>query len=186
MCCAKQSSREDASVGNGRLVGTILIVVGVVAAVLIGAFLLTEVNAERLTSSGAILGAGIGLLVLVAPLIGFGLVMMRQGQQDAVRQARATQQRELLDIVRSRGQVNVSDLALEMQLSQDDIRAIVHKLVGLQVFSGYINWDKGVLYSGEASQLRTLEKCENCGGEIELTGKGVVTCRFCGTEYFLS
>ena len=43
-----------------------------------------------------------------------------------------------------------------------------------------------MLYSAEARHLRELDKCQNCGGEIELTGKGVVTCRYCGTEYFLS
>jgi hypothetical protein len=88
--------------------------------------------------------------------------------------------------VRSRGQVAVADLALETQMSQDAVRALVHELVGLQVFSGYVNWDKGVLYSAEARHLRELKQCENCGGEIVLSGKGVVTCRFCGTEYFLS
>ena len=41
------------------------------------------------------------------------------------------------------------------------------------LYSGYINWDKGVLYSSEASKLRDLKQCPNCGGEIVLTGKGV-------------
>jgi tRNA(Ile2) C34 agmatinyltransferase TiaS len=73
-----------------------------------------------------------------------------------------------------------------MQIGQDEIKSLVHKLVGLQVFSGYINWDKGVLYSDEAQQLRELDKCRNCGGEIQLAGKGVMTCKYCGTEYFVS
>jgi len=63
---------------------------------------------------------------------------------------------------------------------------MVHQLVGLQVFSGYVNWDKGVIYSADAGNLRDLENCKNCGGEIKLVGKGVVTCKFCGTEYFLT
>jgi predicted RNA-binding Zn-ribbon protein involved in translation (DUF1610 family) len=42
------------------------------------------------------------------------------------------------------------------------------------------------LYSSDASNLRGLEKCKNCGGEIKLAGKGVVVCPFCGTEYFLT
>ena len=51
---------------------------------------------------------------------------------------------------------------------------MVYQLVGLQVFSGYINWDDGILYSSEASKLRELDKCKNCGGEITLAGKGIV------------
>ncbi len=172
--------------GNGRVVGIVLLIVGLVVAALVVAFVVASVNSGDLTSGGAILGLAVGLLVLVAPLVGFGVFMIVQGGKDAQRQARASQQRQLLDIVRSRGQVDVADLALEMQLSQEEIRAVIHKLVGLQVFSGYINWDKGTLYSSEARQLRDLDKCQNCNGEIELTGKGVVTCRFCGTEYFLS
>lgn len=95
-------------------------------------------------------------------------------------------QRRLLDIVKSRGQVSVNDLALEMRISVDNVKDMVHQLVGLQVFSGYINWQEGTLYSAEAAGLRNLDKCKNCGGEITLAGKGVVACKYCGTEYFLS
>jgi hypothetical protein len=88
--------------------------------------------------------------------------------------------------VKTRGQVRIPDLALEMKASVDDIKAMIYELVGLQVFSGYINWDQGILYSSDASKLRELTQCKNCGGEIQLVGKGVVKCKFCGTEYFLT
>ena len=29
-------------------------------------------------------------------------------------------------------------------------------------------------------------KCPNCGGQLELTGKGVISCPFCGSEIFLA
>ena len=96
------------------------------------------------------------------------------------------QQRQLLNIVQSRGQVPIRDLALEMQLPSEQIRDMVHHLVGLGIFSGYVNWDKGVLYSQQAKELRELQQCPNCGGEISLRGKGVATCKFCATEFFLS
>jgi len=96
------------------------------------------------------------------------------------------QQRQLLDIVKSRGQVTVSDMAVEMTVPADVVKDLVYQLVGLQVFSGYINWNEGVLYSSDASKLRELSKCKNCGGDIVLAGKGVVVCKFCGTEYFLT
>lgn len=172
--------------GNGRVVGIILVVAGVVIGIIAALFLVSGVRSEQLTRSGAILGFGIALLVLVAPLVSFGIVMFVQGRRDAGRQARADVQRRLLDRVRAQGEVAIADLALDMQISQDEVRMLVQELVGLQVFSGYVNWDKGVLYSAEASRLRELSHCENCGGEISLSGKGVVTCRFCGTEYFLS
>lgn len=171
---------------SGQVIGIILIVVGVVVGVLAALFLASGVSSESLTPSGALLGFAIAFLVLVAPLVGFGIFLLVQGGREARRYARAEKQRRLLDIVRSRGQVDIHDVAVEMQMSQDAIRDLVHELVGLQVFSGYVNWDKGVLYSAEASRLRELKQCENCGGDIELSGRGVVTCRYCGTEYFLS
>ncbi len=171
---------------SGRVVGIALIVVGLIIALIVTVFLFSGVSDGSLTTSGAILGLGIAFVVLVAPLVGFGIFMVIQGNREAARLAEAEKQRRLLDIVRSRGQVNVYDLALEMQISQDEIKTLVHRLVGLQVFSGYINWEKGILYSSEARELRELKRCENCGGEITLTGRGVLSCRFCGTEYFLS
>lgn len=168
---------------TNRLTGIILLLVGLGIGVIAVLWLFTN---EDLEDSARILGLGVVLLVLVAPLAGGGLYMLFTGGQEAQQTADAAKQRTLLNIVQSRGQVPVSDLALEMQLPPEQIRDMIHHLVGLGVFSGYINWEKGVLYSEQASQLRELDKCPNCGGEITLQGKGVATCRFCGTEFYLS
>lgn len=168
---------------TNRLIGIILVIVGLIVAVIAGAWLLTN---DDLAASARILGLGLALVVLVAPLVGSGVYMLVAGQQEADRSAAAAQQRTLLNIVQSRGEVPLSDLAVEMQLPREQVKETIYTLVGLGVFSGYINWDSGVLYSAQASQLRELEQCRNCGGAIELVGKGVATCKFCGTEYFLS
>jgi hypothetical protein len=170
---------------TGRLVGIILVAVGFGVAVIAGLWLALQVSSEQISSGGAVVGAGLAFIP-VALLAGFGIYMYVQGGKEAVEESAMQKQRQLLDIVKSRGEVGVSDLAMEMGVKVDDVKSMVHQLVGLQVFSGYINWDKGVLYSSDASNLRGLEKCKNCGGEIKLVGKGVVTCKFCGTEYFLT
>lgn len=168
---------------TNRLTGIILLVVGLAVGAIAAAWLFTNGDLEN---SARILGLGVVLIVLVAPLVGGGIYMLNTGSQEESQAADAAQQRKLLNIVQSRGQVDISDLALEMQLPREQIRDIVYHLVGLGIFSGYINWDKGTLYSQEASQLRDLQKCPNCGGEITLEGKGVAQCRFCGTEFFLT
>ena len=168
---------------TSRLLGIVLLVVGIAVGGIAAAWLFTN---EDLSQPARILGLGLALLVIVAPLVSAGLYLLLTGSSEAKRDQEAAQQRKLLNIVKSRGQVNVDDLALEMQLSRDKIKETVHALVGLGVFSGYINWDKGVIYSQEASKLRELKQCPNCGGEITLQGKGIATCRFCGTEFFLS
>jgi hypothetical protein len=168
---------------TNRLVGLILLFVGISVGVIAVAWLFTN---EDLEGPARILGLGLALIVLVAPLAGSGLYLLFSGGQEASRAQAASRQRQLLNIVQSRGQVPITDLALEMQMPREQIKDMVHALVGLGVFSGYINWDKGVLYSSQASQLRELQRCPNCGGEISLTGKGVASCRFCSTEFFLT
>jgi hypothetical protein len=170
---------------TGRVAGIILIVVGFGIAVIAGLWLAVQVSSEQITAGGALVGAGIAFIP-VALLVGFGIYMFVVGGREAQEESTMRQQRQLLDIVKSRGQVRVSDVALEMRVSVDAVKDMVHQLVGLQVFSGYVNWEKGTLYSSDASQLRDLSQCNNCGGEIKLVGKGVVTCKFCGTEYFLT
>jgi hypothetical protein len=168
---------------TNRLIGIMLIILGLIVAIIAGAWLFTN---EGLEGPARILGLGLVLVVPVAPLVGFGIYLTVYGGQQAAQQATAQQQRDLLNIVQSRGEVAIHDVAIEMQMQRDDIKGMLHDLVGLGVFSGYINWDDGVLYSQEASHLRDLSQCPNCGGDIELSGKGIARCRFCGTEFFLS
>jgi hypothetical protein len=170
---------------NTKLIGIILIVCGLVLAVLGGLWLATQLSSGELNAGGATLGAGL-IFIPVALLEGVGLFLVAKGSSQQREQSHMQLQRRLLDIVKSRGQVAVDDIALELATSRDQVRDMVHQLVGLQVFSGYVNWDEGMLYSEDASKLRGMTACKNCGGEITLAGRGVVRCRFCGTEYFLT
>jgi DNA-directed RNA polymerase subunit RPC12/RpoP len=34
--------------------------------------------------------------------------------------------------------------------------------------------------------MRGQNRCPNCGGEVELAGKGVIKCPYCGAEIFLT
>ena len=170
---------------SSRLVGIILTVVGIGVALIAGLWLATQVSSGDTSSGGAILGAGLAFIP-VALLVGFGIYLFVRGGTESQQESVMQKQRQLLDILKSRGQISVSDMALEMRVSADSVKDMVHQLVGLQVFSGYINWDNGILYSSDARELRELDKCKNCGGEITLAGKGVFVCKYCGTEYFVS
>jgi len=170
---------------QGRLFGIILMVIGMGITALAGLFLAVRSTQPEATTMGTVLGAGLAFVV-VAPLIGFGLFLYMKGGQDAQQESVMQKQRQLLDIVKSRGEVGVNDVALEMGVKADNVRDMIHQLVGLQVFSGYVNWKDGRLFSADAKLLRDLQKCKNCGGDIQLVGKGTVQCPYCGTEYFLN
>jgi hypothetical protein len=169
---------------SARLLGIILMVAGFGIAVVAGLFLAVQVQ-NGLTGGGAVVGGGIAF-VIVTVLVGAGIFLYVKGGQATAQESEMQKQRQLLDIVKSRGQVDITDLAIEMKSSAESIKQIVHQLVGLGVFSGYVNWDDGTLYSSDARHLRELKNCEKCGAPIELVGKGVVKCKFCGTEYFLA
>jgi hypothetical protein len=173
---------------SGRVVG-LLLIGGAVLICLLGAIVVLPRMAadgpERLTAAAAALGLGLAAIVAL-PLAGIGVFMLVRSTAEAKTDVAAQKQRRLLDMVTSRGQLPLSDAAVELQVPRDEVKNWIYRLVGLGAFTGYINWDEGVLYSAQASQLRELTKCKNCGGELKLAGKGVVKCPYCGTEYFLT
>jgi hypothetical protein len=169
----------------GKTLGLILMAGGTIVGIIIVVLMSVYRSEGRLSAGGMALGITLGLLVLVLPQLGFGAFLLWKGGQDTAVTARAQQQRQLLDMVKTRGQIAISDLAIELKSSRDAVQQNLYQLVGMGLFSGYVNWDEGMLYSRQAKELHQLNKCEHCGGELELAGKGVIRCPFCGTEYFL-
>lgn len=169
---------------NGRLIGIILVVGGLVAFFGCSAvsFFSTR-NVETGGTGGFVLGVVISIIVAI-PLVGGGIFLMVRSRSEAAAETVRVRQRKILDMVTTRGQVDISDLVFELDVSRDQLRDDIYKLVGLGLFTGYVNWDKGVLYSQEASQL-SGNTCPNCGGEQAFVGKGVIACQYCGAEVFL-
>jgi hypothetical protein len=169
---------------SGRLIGIILIVVGIFVCLGCSAvsFFSTR-NVETGATGGLVLGLVISVLIAI-PIVGVGIYLMIRGRAEEEELADVARQRKVLDMVKTRGQVDISDLVFELKSNSDRVRDDIYKLVGMGLFTGYVNWDEGVLYSREASQL-TGNKCPNCGGEQEFAGKGVITCKYCGSDVFL-
>ncbi len=169
---------------NGRLIGIILIVAGLL--ILVGCTAISVVSSlttEEGGIGGAVLGVVISVLIGILPM-GAGIFLLARSRTEAADQADLSRQRKILDMVKTRGQVEISDLVIELQTTTNQVRDDIYKLVGLGLFTGFVNWDKGVLYSREASQL-TGNKCPNCGGTQAFVGKGVIACQYCGSEIFL-
>ena len=170
---------------NSRLIGIILIIFGIL--VFLGCSLvsiISSLEAEGSNIGGIVLGIFIALVVAI-PLVGGGLYLLVQGRSEATQQVEATRQRKILDMVKTRGQVNISDLVIELKSTSEQVRQDIYTIVGMGLLKGYVNWDQGLLYSQEASQLKGRETCPNCGGALSLAGKGIITCPYCGSEIFL-
>jgi hypothetical protein len=167
---------------SGKTIGIVLIVAGVVLLLGAGAWLSSE---GANTTGGRVIGA-ILAFVIIAPMIGAGIFLFFKGSQEEKAMAEVARQRKLLNIVKTQGQVTISDLVLELDATLDQVQNWIYDLVGKGLYSGYVNWEEGALIGQGASQLRDETRCKHCGGELSLAGKGVVRCPYCGTEYFLN
>lgn len=169
--------------GGGKTIGIIMIAVGI-AIGLVAALFFGSGLASRRTLAAMVLGFGLVFVAVVLPLVGGGGFLFVKGRREAAAMAELARERKVLDMVEAKGQVGVVEVALELDATRDQVKDYIYDLVGKGLFTGYINWDEGVLYSKRASELKGSNKCPNCGGELELAGKGVVRCPYCGTEIF--
>ena len=87
-------------------------------------------------------------------------------------------------IILARGQARLEDLAAELGVPRELLCRWLYDLVD-QYFTGYINWDKGMVYSMEAQQLTQAGRCPACRGELSLAGKGLIHCTYCGAEIII-
>lgn len=169
--------------GQGKLFGLILIAAGLILGLILTAWLGTSLASGSLQMTGFVLGLAV-MAVLVLPFLAVGIILLVRGRAESRDLARVARERRLLSLVQTRGQIAVADAALELNASLDEVKGYIYDLVGKGLFTGYINWNEGTLYARDAAVMRST-KCPNCGGEREVVGKGVVQCRYCGSELFV-
>ena len=171
--------------GSGRTVGLIILAGGFLIAC--GGSLVSVVSVQadpEGTVGGMVLGVVLSLLV-AAPVAGVGAFLFWRGRKELGELAQIKKQKTILNMVKTQGQVDVREVALELKTTQDEVQSLIYDLVGKGLFHGYINWDDGILYSRQASALQGATTCPNCGGEQEFVGQGIIQCRHCGAQIFL-
>jgi hypothetical protein len=166
---------------SGRTTGLIMVGAGLILALGIWGWLIAGLSEDNVGGSGAVLGF-VFSLVLIIPLVGGGIYFLVKGSAEAKDIAKVQSQRRLLDIVTTKGSVSVPDLVLDLNTSKEQVQHDLYELVGRGLFSGYVDWEKGMLYSVEASKLQGQKTCPNCGGALELAGKGLIKCPYCGAD----
>ncbi len=160
-----------------RILGIVLVVVSLGVA----AWLITGM----VESDGSKAGYVLGLCLFSLPFFAVGLYLLLTSRGEIKTETRMDQQRIILNAVMTRGRVSIPDLAIECNASRDQVKQYIYDLIGKDLFRGYVNWDRGELVSAEAAQMKE-GTCPNCGGKLELAGKGLVRCPYCGTEIYLS
>lgn len=171
---------------QGKTLGIIFIALGaaffLIVAIWVGA---AGVAGKFEDAAAPILGLGIGLLI-AAVLAGIGIFFLVSGRKEAKEMAYVQQERKLLGLIQTQGQINVAQAALEIGTTRDGLKGMIYDLVDKGFFAGYINWQEGMLYSQDAAKLKAGSRCPNCNGELQLAGKGVVRCPYCGSDIFLT
>jgi DNA-directed RNA polymerase subunit RPC12/RpoP/MFS family permease len=87
----------------------------------------------------------------------------------------------LLDDLHTQGQIRLDKMAHQLEIPLKLLRELIYQSVQADQFSGYINWEEGMLYSVAAEQLGAESLCPNCGGKLGLEGE-VIECQHCGSE----
>ena len=167
--------------GGGRIIGLAIMAI---SGVLFAGWL-AAVATSGTTTGGMVLGVFLALVVC-APLLGIGFYLWRKGQQEETEFAQVAQEKKILNMVLTQGQVSVQEIIVELQQPRETVEDMIRNLVGKQLFSGAINWEEGILYSVDSQKLTDGRNCPNCGGEVELAGKGLIQCGWCGSEVFLT
>ncbi len=172
-------------IGGGRTVGAALMIVSAVLLIAFGAWVTVALNTSETSSGGMAIGIVLALAVL-APIFGIGAYLFRKGTAENAEMANVQQEKKILNMVLTQGKVTIGELVAELEAPRESVEDMIRSVVGKQLFSGAINWEKGILYSVESQELTGDRKCPNCGGELTFAGKGLVVCPYCGSEVFLT
>lgn len=169
---------------NNRVLGYVFLGLGVMVGLFGAAWGAASISSGTLEVTGFLL-----LLLILAPieamLIGAGVFILRSSSSEMAEMVEVKRQRKILSALQTQGRLSLSEAALEVDATLDQVKQDVYDLVGKGLFSGYIDWQDGILYSRQARALRDAGSCPNCNGKLELAGKGVIKCPYCDTEIFL-
>ncbi|HEX7594182.1 MAG TPA: hypothetical protein VF429_08440 [Anaerolineae bacterium] len=173
---------------TGRIVGIVLIIAGVAICGIVTLFLgvgaLAAGGGPGVSRAGAVLGIALFGVTPLLILGGIGAFLFVKGGQEAVEMADVQKKERLLGMIQAAGKVSLGSAAIEMKMTQQQVKDAIFELVNQGLFSGYINWQEGMFYTKDLAQMQTT-KCPNCGGQREAVGKGLVKCPYCGVELFL-
>ncbi len=168
----------------GRTIGIILIIAGLAICGVVSLLMASGIESEQSTRSGAILGIGLFGVIPLLILGGIGVFLFISGSREAAEMVDVQKKERLLGMIQSAGKVSLGNVAIEMKMTQQQVKDTIFELVNQGLFSGFINWQEGIFYSKDSANVGS-NKCPNCGGIREIVGKGLVKCPYCGVELFI-
>ncbi len=157
-----------------------LAVAGAAWGALWAAWLVAQHRAGALDPAAALLGAALLILPTLVVAWGGAALLALRARRRAREEAAARLERRLAEAVRTRGRVRLAALAREWGVTEGDLAAALESLVGLGVFRGRVDWDRGEAFAEGAAPEAP---CPNCGGVLVPAGQGLLACRHCGSRF---
>ncbi len=100
---------------------------------------------------------GIALIGFVpsAILISYGVHQYIQLdiEPDVIPDVDVWHQRELVDLLHQHHAISIQDVALKLDISENDVKDAVQQLLELGIFTGDIDWENDMLYSHRTQKL---------------------------------
>ncbi len=122
------------------------------------------------------------LLICAVPTVLF----TRSAWEQLAMEARADRLAAALAAVSLQGRVGLNELAAELGVELAALRQELDRAIQDRHFTGYVNWNEGVMYSEQAAALQQAGRCPGCNGAMALAGHRVIQCPHCETEVFLA
>lgn len=166
---------------RNRRIGQALVVTGFVVATAVGLFLAVQASAGKIGARQATMISGVVFVALV-PIVGYGIFLYTKQDDPPPAISPILKQRELMDVLRSREQMEISELAQQLDITERTAQEMIQDLITLDIFSGFVNWDDGVVSCMDAEQLLQLSHCSIC--DIPIQVKHGIVCQVCKTGYY--
>jgi hypothetical protein len=129
--------------------GSILIVLGFIAAAAAGFWFAAQI-VQGTMEPGEAARSAVLLFIPIGALVLAGIYLRTQQKPAVEPESMVEKQRHLVDLLNVRGTVPVSEMAAALQVDEATLRELVDQLIRLEVFTGQVDWDSGVMYAAPA------------------------------------
>lgn len=129
--------------------GLILIALGFIVAAAAGLWFAVQI-VQGTMEPGEAARAAVLLFIPVGTLVLAGIYLRTRQKSVVEPESMVEKQRHLVDLLNVRGTVPVSEMAAALQVDEGTLRELVEQLIRLEIFTGQVDWDNGVMYAAPA------------------------------------
>ncbi len=170
--------------GKGKIIGPILIIVGIGACFGVAAIMAAGYLNGQLKVSSAVVWLTLCGLPPLFLFGGVGAYLTINGRKEEAELEVIRKKERLLGLIQAQGQVSVGPIMVELKMTREEVTNAILELVAMGLFTGYIDWKALTFYSQDAKAVGS-NQCPNCGGVREFVGKGVIKCPYCDVSLFI-